>query len=69
MKAGELRSKSLSELNAELSSLQEEHFNLRFQHETNNLDNPMQLRQVRRNIARVKTIIREAELKAKKEAK
>ncbi len=52
------------ELNKKLDSLKEELFNLRFQHAINQLDNPMRLKAVRKEIAVVKTIIRERELKA-----
>mgnify|MGYP000344664537 CR=1 FL=1 len=63
MKASELREKTQQELNEELRKLKEELFKLRFQYATNQLDNPMRLREVRRDIARVKTIMRERELK------
>lgn len=56
---------STDELKAKVASLKEELFNLRFQLATNNLDNPARIRQVRHDIARVKTILRERELKAK----
>ena len=45
-----------------LNSLKEELFNLRFQHATGQLDNPMRIRQVKRSIAQIKTIVREREL-------
>ena len=50
------------ELNAELDKMKKELFNLRFQHVTGQLENPVKMREVKRNIARVKTIIREKEL-------
>lgn len=50
------------ELNAELDKMKQELFNLRFQHVTGQLENPIKMREVKRNIARVKTIIREKEL-------
>ena len=50
------------ELNAELDKMKQQLFNLRFQHVTGQLENPVQMREVKRNIARVKTIIREKEL-------
>ena len=50
------------ELNAELEKMKKELFNLRFQHVTGQLENPVQMREVKRDIARVKTIIREKEL-------
>lgn len=62
MKAKELRKFTTEELNARLNELKEELFNLRFQHATGQLDNPMRMRHVRREIARIKTIIREREL-------
>ena len=52
------------ELNKKLVDLKEELFHLRFQHAINQLDNPMRLKAVRKEIAVVKTIIRERELKA-----
>jgi large subunit ribosomal protein L29 len=63
----EIRKKSISELNDELVALKEELFKLRFQHATNQLENPQKLVSVRRDIARVKTIIRERELQGIKE--
>ena len=57
MKASELREKSVEELNAELLGLLREQFNLRMQHATGQLAQTHQLKKVRRNIARVKTII------------
>ncbi|ADU52365.1 ribosomal protein L29 [Thermaerobacter marianensis DSM 12885] len=64
MKARELRELSDEELAKKLRDLKEELFNLRFQAATGQLDNPMRLRQVRRDIARVQTIQRERELAA-----
>jgi large subunit ribosomal protein L29 len=52
------------ELQAELKKMKNELFNLRFQHVTGQLENPIKLRDVKRDIARVKTIIREKELAA-----
>ena len=51
-----------AELNAELEKMKKDLFNLRFQHATGQLENPIQMRETKRNIARVKTIIREKEL-------
>ena len=62
MNAVEIREKSMSELQDLLKDLQEELFNLRFKHAINQLDNPMRLVAVKKDIARVKTIIRENEL-------
>ena len=50
------------ELNAELDKMKKELLNLRFQHVTGQLENPIKMREVKRDIARVKTIIREKEL-------
>ena len=55
----ELRNMSAEELNAKLKELKEELFNLRFQHAINQLDNPQRLVEVKRNIARVMTILSE----------
>ena len=63
MKASELRKLSLEELNTKLVDLKAELFNLRFQHTINQLDNPLRLNAVRKDIARVKTLIGEAERK------
>lgn len=66
MKAKALRELSEEELKRKLADLKEELFNLRFQAATGQLDNPMRIRQVRKNFARVKTIIRERELGIKR---
>ena len=50
------------ELNTELDKMKKELFNLRFQHVTGQLENPVKMRELKRDIARVKTIIREKEL-------
>ncbi|TKB49552.1 50S ribosomal protein L29 [Ferrimonas aestuarii] len=57
MKATELREKSVEDLNAELLSLLREQFNLRMQNATGQLKQTHELKKVRRNIARVKTIL------------
>ena len=67
MKPSELREKSIVELNEEMADLKEELFKLRFQHAINQLENPLKLQSVKRDIARVKTILRERELKGIKE--
>ena len=59
MKATELKEKNVEELNAELLNLLREQFNLRMQYSTGQLEKTDQLRKVRRNIARVKTILTE----------
>lgn len=66
MKTNELREKSMTELTQELQELKNELFKLRFQHATNQLDNPMKLKNVKKDIARVKTVIREMELGIKR---
>ncbi len=62
MKAEELRELSIVELQEKLRELREELFNLRFQKTIHQLENPMRIRQVKRDIARVLTVIREKEL-------
>jgi len=64
VKANQLREMSQDELNQNLADLKSELFNLRFQLATGQLENPMRIREVRKNIARIKTILRERELKA-----
>lgn len=66
MKALELREMTDVELNQKLKDLKAELFNLRFQHAINQLENPMRLNAVKKDIAKVKTVIRENELKAAK---
>ena len=61
MKAEELRSLSTEELETRCEELKKELFNLRFQRAIGQLENPMRIRQVRRDIARIKTILRERE--------
>lgn len=61
MKATEIRDMTQSELNAKLADLKAELFNLRFQHAINQLDNPMRIKAVKKDIARIKTVIREKE--------
>jgi large subunit ribosomal protein L29 len=63
MKASEIREKSQSELQKELGELKSELFKLRFQLATNQLENPMKLKVVKKSIARVMTIMREREIK------
>lgn len=62
MKASELKELSLEELKHKLADLIQELFNLRFQHATDQLENPMRLRQTRCDIARVKTVLREQQI-------
>jgi large subunit ribosomal protein L29 len=67
MKAKEIRQMSVQELNTKLMDLKTELFNLRFQLATGQLDNPLRISSVRKDIARVKTIVRERELSIRKE--
>ena len=67
MELKRMREMTEVELNNELAKMKKELFNLRFQHVTGQLENPVKMREVKREIARVKTIIREKEL-AKAEA-
>ena len=62
MKASEIRKMSAAELNEKLVSLKKDLFFLRMQHATNQLDNPVKIAEVKKDIARVKTIIREQQL-------
>jgi len=63
MELKKIREMTESELDAELKKKKNELFNLRFQHVTGQLENPLKMRDVKKDIARVKTIIRENELK------
>ena len=63
MKASEIRQTSVAELDAKQAALKEDHFFLRMQHATNQLDNPIKISAVKKDIARIKTIIREKETK------
>ena len=63
MKANEIRKMSAAELEAKLVDLKKDLFMLRMQHATNQLDNPLQIAAVKKDIARIKTIIRENETK------
>ncbi len=63
MKAQEIREKNLTELKEQLASLNDELFKLRFQLTINQLDNPTRISAVKKDIARVKTVMREIELK------
>ncbi len=60
MKVSEIREFSLEEEQRMLDNLKEELFNLNFQQETGQLENPQKIKQVRRDIARIKTILKEA---------
>ena len=59
MKASEIREMSVEELQTKLTELKEELFNLRFQLAVNQLDNPARVKAVKKDIARIKTILRE----------
>ena len=61
MKASEIRKMNVEQLNEKLTSLKKDLFMLRMQHATNQLDNPVQIAAVKKDIARIKTIIREKE--------
>ena len=67
MKANEVRELSIKELNQKLSDLKAELFNLRFQNAINQLENPMRIRAVKSDIARIKTIITEKQTVNKEE--
>ena len=62
MKVNEIRDMSADERVEKIKSLKEELFNLRFQKATGQLENPMRIREVKRSIAQIKTVQREAEL-------
>ena len=62
MKASEIRALSAEEMLRKVDDLKQEFFNLRFQHETGQLENPQIMKQTKRDIARVKTIIKQLEL-------
>ena len=61
MKANEIKDMSAAELNEKLAELKQELFNLRFQHAVNQLENPMRMKAVKKDIDRVKTFIRKQE--------
>ncbi len=62
MKISEVRDLSVEDLNKKLAELKDELFNLRFQHAVNQLEDPMRLKVVKKDIARIKTVLREIEL-------
>ena len=64
MKASEIREMSVEELNEKLTGLKEELFNLRFQLAVNQLDNTARLKAVKKDIARIKTVLRDTEIKS-----
>ena len=63
MKANEIRNMNVADLEAKLTELKKNLFTLRMQHATNQLDNPLQIAAVKKDIARIKTILREKELR------
>ena len=63
MKVNELRDLSTAELEKKVVDLKEELFNLRFQMATGQLENPMKIKEIRKDIAKAKTILREREIK------
>ena len=64
MKIEKIRNMSQTELASEEMKLKKELFNLRFQHVTGQLESPAEMKEIKRDIARIKTVIRENELKA-----
>ena len=62
MKATEVRAMSVEQLNEKLTSLKKDLFFLRMQHATNQLDNPVKIRETKHDIARVMTVLRQKEL-------
>ena len=66
MKANKVREMNAEELRVKLNDLKKELFNLKFQHATNQLDNPQRIVAVKKDIARVNTILRELELRESK---
>lgn len=68
MKASEMKDMTAAELTEKLSDLKAELFNLRFQHAINQLENPVRLSAVKKDIARVKTLLRQNELKSAQKA-
>ena len=63
MKVKDIREFSATELEQKLAGLKDELFNLRFQHATGQLENPVRIREIKKTVARIKTIQRERELK------
>lgn len=66
MKAEDIRDMSAAELDQKLVGLKDELFNLRFQLATGQLENPMRIKEVKKTIARIKTVQREQEIKAER---
>ena len=68
MKMDKIRELTMAELETELMKMKNELFNLRFQHVTGQLENPMRMTDVKRDIARIKTVIRENEMASEQQA-
>jgi large subunit ribosomal protein L29 len=66
MKAKEIRDLNATEMEQKIAGLKEELFNLRFQIATGQLENPMRIREVKKAIARIKTVQKESEIKAQR---
>jgi large subunit ribosomal protein L29 len=66
MKASEIRDMNLDEMQLKVVDLKEELFNLRFQHEIGQLENPQRMKQTKKDIARMQTIIKEVTLNQQK---
>lgn len=69
MKASEIREMTGDEIQRKVKDLKEELFNLRFQHGAGQLENPQKMKQVKRDIARCQTVVREAELSTNADTK
>ena len=67
MKASEIRDMTLDEMHSKVSDLREELFNLRFQHEIGQLENPQKMKQSKKDIARMETVIKEVTLNQKED--
>jgi len=67
MKASEIRDMNLDEMHGKVSDLRQELFNLRFQHEIGQLENPQRMKQTKRDIARLETIIKEVTVNQKED--
>jgi large subunit ribosomal protein L29 len=65
MKASEIREMNLEEMHLKRDELKQELFNLRFQHEIGQLENPQRMKQIKKDIARLNTIIRQSDAKNK----
>jgi large subunit ribosomal protein L29 len=68
MKIAEIRQKSNDELKTEVKKIHEEHFNLRFRRVTDVIENPQALRDLRRDLARIQTVLRQREMEEAKKA-